>query len=186
MTETRRTKGVQQGPRSERVIRAVQQATIEELTRSGFAGLTMNGVAKAAGVSRSTLYRRWPTKEALIESLFEDGLQRLHDPADTGSLLGDLEILALRLGENMHDPLGRALAQVLARPDLRSLADEAGRQARAPFARAFERALERGELRDVDVEAAVHLLFFGVVHWVLERDGAVDAEGIGRLVAQIV
>lgn len=42
------------------------QATEEMLGQSGYEGLTMSGVAKRAGVSKSTLYRRWATKQELV------------------------------------------------------------------------------------------------------------------------
>jgi hypothetical protein len=52
-SSTRRTQGVQRGPRSQRVVEKVRAATMAELARVGFAGLTIEGVAKAANVNRS-------------------------------------------------------------------------------------------------------------------------------------
>jgi AcrR family transcriptional regulator len=48
------------------VVEKVRQATMAELARVGFPGLTIEGVAKAANVNRTTIYRRWPSKGALL------------------------------------------------------------------------------------------------------------------------
>jgi hypothetical protein len=96
---TRRTRGVQRGPRSHQVVEKVRAATMAELARVGFPGLTIEGVAKAANVNRTTIYRRWPSKAALLLAVLEPGLERFdHDP-DTGSLGDDLLALMLMIGE---------------------------------------------------------------------------------------
>jgi len=73
------------------VVEKVREATMAELARVGFAGLTIEGVAKAANVNRTTIYRRWPSKSALLLAVLEPGLERFdHDPdtPDLGGLLG--------------------------------------------------------------------------------------------------
>ncbi|MFI5889831.1 helix-turn-helix domain-containing protein [Actinoplanes sp. NPDC051513] len=49
----------------------MRAATLAEVVRAGFARLTIDGVAKAAGVNRTTIYRRWPTKAALLVDMVE-------------------------------------------------------------------------------------------------------------------
>ena len=79
MTEAkpRRTKKIQGGPRSQAVVEKVHAATLAEIDRAGFAGMTMDGVARAAGINRTTLYRRWPSKADLVADLFEQEVSRL-------------------------------------------------------------------------------------------------------------
>jgi AcrR family transcriptional regulator len=99
-SSTRRTRGVQRGARSHQVVEKVRAATMAELARVGFPGLTIEGVAKAANVNRTTIYRRWPSKGALLRAVLEPGLERFdHDP-DTGSLDGDLLALMLMIGRD--------------------------------------------------------------------------------------
>ena len=106
-SSTRRTRGVQRGARSQQVVEKVRAATMAELARVGFGGLTIEGVAKAANVNRTTIYRRWPSKSALLLAVLEPGLQRFdHDP-DTGSLGGDLLALMLLIGETAALPPGQ-------------------------------------------------------------------------------
>src|ERR1700756_2659500 len=76
-SSTRRTRGLQCGPRSHQVVEKVRNATLAELARVGFPGLTIEGVAQAANVNRTTIYRRWPSKSALLLAVIEPLLERL-------------------------------------------------------------------------------------------------------------
>ena len=62
-------------PRIQRTRDAVLPATLSVLADRGFASFTMEGVAEAAGVSKSTVYRYWPTKLSLLRDALE-GLNR--------------------------------------------------------------------------------------------------------------
>ena len=167
-SSTRRTQGVQHGPRSQQVVEKVREATMAELARVGFPGLTIEGVAKAANVNRTTIYRRWPSKAALLLAVLEPGLERFdHDP-DTGSLGGDLLALMLMIGETATLPEGQAVHRAVGSTsdELKELVDTVNARALGAFRRAFERARARGEVEPTDdTEVIAHLAFFGVVLW---------------------
>lgn len=77
-------------PRSERSHQAIIEATNELLAERGFVDLTMDEVAERAGVSKATIYRRWPSKGTLVfEAFAADYLARQPRP-DTGNLKEDL------------------------------------------------------------------------------------------------
>lgn len=65
-------------PRIQRTRDTVLPATLRLLADRGFAEFTMEGVAEAAGVSKSTVYRHWPTKLSLLHDALE-GLNRQPD-----------------------------------------------------------------------------------------------------------
>ena len=69
------------------------QAALEVLDDDGLPGFTMEAVARRAGASKATLYRRWPTKERLITAALT---MRIPPPEtfDTGTLRGDLLAVA--------------------------------------------------------------------------------------------
>jgi AcrR family transcriptional regulator len=165
---TRRTRGLQCGPRSRQVVEKVREATMAELARVGFPGLTIDGVAKAANVNRTTIYRRWPSKSALLLAVLEPGLERFdHDP-DTGSLGGDLLALMLMIGESAALPEGQAVHRAVGSTsdELKELVDTVNDRALGAFRRAFDRARVRGEVEPTDdTEMIAHLAFFGVVLW---------------------
>ena len=80
--------------RAERVRGSVLGAATTILERDGYAGLTMEGVAAASGVAKTTVYRRWPTKAALCVDLYlEVAARELRDP-DTGDVARDLKAIA--------------------------------------------------------------------------------------------
>ena len=71
------------------VARAVLQALVER----GYDGMTVDHVARLAGVGRATLYRRWPTKTAMVvDALARSRLAALEDP-DSGDPQADFEEL---------------------------------------------------------------------------------------------
>src|SRR5918996_1680041 len=87
----RRTQGIL-GGRSEQVVRRVLDAALVELARSGYAGFRMDGVASRARVNKTTIYRRWPTRAALVTALVDRMRTPLREKPlpDTGQLEPDL------------------------------------------------------------------------------------------------
>jgi AcrR family transcriptional regulator len=167
-SSTRRTTGVQRGPRSHQVVEKVRQATMAELARIGFPGLTIEGVAKAANVNRTTIYRRWPSKGALLLAVLEPGLERFDQDPDTGSLGGDLLALMLQIGETAALPPWQAVHRAVGSTsdELKGLVDTVNDRALGAFRRAFDRARARGEVEPTDdTEMIAHLAFFGVLLW---------------------
>src|SRR5258706_13847132 len=72
------------------VVARVLRATIEELARIGYGALSIEEVANRAGVNKTTVYRRWPTKAELVRAALRSmGDDKVCQPA-TGSLRGDL------------------------------------------------------------------------------------------------
>ncbi|MFD0663561.1 TetR/AcrR family transcriptional regulator [Thermocatellispora tengchongensis] len=72
------------------VTNAITEAVLDELAEQGYARLSMEAVAKRAGVGKSALYRRWPSKQEMaISVISEFSLAQIEVP-DTGSLRGDL------------------------------------------------------------------------------------------------
>ena len=97
------------------------RAVIEEVVEAGIGRLSVDGVARRAGVARTSLYRHWPT----VEDLLLDALHDAH-PADVVDPGGDLRTDLLHslgaLVRWLASPAARAAAEVLAergrRPDL--------------------------------------------------------------------
>jgi AcrR family transcriptional regulator len=78
------------GGRTARVRADVLAAVDAELAEQGYDGLTIDAVAARSGVHRTTLYRRWKTVPGLLVDLLRAGADDAWEPADTGSLEGDL------------------------------------------------------------------------------------------------
>lgn len=68
---------------------AITNAALSEFAAHGYGGLSMEAVARRAGVGKAAVYRRWPGKEAMLVDVLGSGLEFAGAP-DTGSLEGDL------------------------------------------------------------------------------------------------
>jgi AcrR family transcriptional regulator len=91
---------------------AILGAAVDELTEHGYAGLTMDRVARRAGTNKNAIYRRWPNRLALGIAAYRR-LATTVEPPDTGTLRGD--VLELLRGANRHwsSPLGSILRELV-------------------------------------------------------------------------
>ena len=128
----------------------ILQTTVRLVAEHGVAGVSVDAVAATAGVSKPTIYRRWPSRARLIQAAFAYGQHAAAEP-DTGSLRGDLTSLLRDLVAYLNQPdFGRAYPSFLeaaARdPELAELRRASMRAAFSLFQRAIRRGIERGEL----------------------------------------
>ena len=130
---------------------AIASAVIEVLGRSGYAGLTMDGVALAAGVGKATIYRRWSSKAELLLSVMDVAGAPVLQVPDTGKLREDLVTVLTEVVELFNGPSGRAIRSLLGAVIDDPVLQEGSR--RLPLANwdaAWEavvaRAVERGEI----------------------------------------
>lgn len=97
------------GGRSARVQAAVHRATNELSDELGRAPLTVPLIAARAGVTPSTIYRRWGGLAELLADVALDRFRADTEPADTGSVEGDLQAWAEQFFEEMGSEVGQAM-----------------------------------------------------------------------------
>jgi AcrR family transcriptional regulator len=150
-TFTERRGTVRTGGRSARVRAAVYEATLLELKRRGYAALAIEDIAARAGVHKTTIYRRWGTKDTLLAAAMGDLVDARVPVPDTGAIETDLCEFARSIVDVLTSDAGAIVVAVLfsdaARaPEVaevkRNLFAERQRLA-API---VERAIQRGEL----------------------------------------
>lgn len=128
---------------------AVLAATAEELLEHGFERLSIASVARRAGVHHTTVYRRWPTKSALLlDAAVELTRQRLPAP-DLGELRRDLHAYFRSLLDALSDPRITALVRSLIAAPSAELSEQRHRYWQDRFevaAQIVDRAVARGEL----------------------------------------
>ena len=168
-------------PRSEEAHRAILAAVVEMLPEHGLKGITIEAVAARAGVGKTTIYRRWDTKNDLIVEALQQ-LRPAGAPPDTGSLAGDLEaVVTLQRDRLEASALPRMMPRVLAdasdEPELHAeIVRTAVLPIRAILEEFVERAVARGELReDVDRESLVDILHSVPVYLLLMNGGDIGA-----------
>lgn len=185
MTSLRRAKRGR--PRSERVDEAIIAAAYERLAEAGYDGLTLSGVAEAAGVGRPAIYRRYASRADLAAA----ALSRLAGPpdadlpdhprdalrlllgatADSLASPGAMTLLASLLSHEQRDPeLMAAFRVAVFEPRHRVVHD------------VVDRAIVEGRARaDLDVEIIIDLLFGSLMASAL-KGGAIDSGYLDRVV----
>jgi AcrR family transcriptional regulator len=160
-------------PRSAKAHRAILDAALALLFEHGYHGLSVEAVAARAGVGKTTIYRRWPSKQELvIEALRQ--VTPPDVPEDTGSLQGDLiAFQQAQLARVVHTPVPRLLPRLLGDasrdPDLHDavVADVVG-PIRRTLREILRRGVERGEIRqDLDLDFAVDVLHGTIIYRLL-------------------
>ena len=104
------------GPvRSTAARSAILDATARLFTQRGYDNLTMEGIAKEAGVGKQTIYRWWPSRGALIADCMIEGrlIQVEIDLLDTGDLRHDLDVWLDSIIAIIADPRGASLLRSL-------------------------------------------------------------------------
>lgn len=100
---------IRQGGRSARIQEAVHKACGELLKRHERSALTVPMIAERAGVTPSTIYRRWGDLDELLADIAAARMRPQGEPLDTGSQAGDIEAWTLQYAEEMSTPVGRDL-----------------------------------------------------------------------------
>jgi AcrR family transcriptional regulator len=133
------------------VREAVLDAANELLADVGYEALRVEEVAARAGVHKTTVYRRWPTKAVLVGDAARERSRAMVPVPDTGSFAGDLRALARAVAANVGSEEGTRVTRTLVAAATTS--DDVAAVSVDFWAERFtltgaivERAVERGEL----------------------------------------
>ncbi len=91
---------------------AVLAATLAELAERGYAALTVENVARRAGVHKTTIYRRWENRERLVVDALTNQMAEDVPIPDTGTVEADLREHARAVVRWLTSPIGRAFMAV--------------------------------------------------------------------------
>lgn len=145
--------GVRPGGRSARVQESVHKAVRELLTERGGSDFTVPMIAAKAGVTASTIYRRWGDLSQLLADVAVERLRPDGEPADTGHIGTDLHAWAEQFFDEMTSEPGKAMVRdVMACAAGGSLQSQCSAYTRGQIQIILERAARRGEdAPDMDV-----------------------------------
>ena len=183
-------------PRDSAVDRRVLSAAWDLLSAGGYEGLNVDEVAERAAVAKTTLYRRWPTKNHLAVAVAAQILGEVPIP-DTGDLRRDLTEFATALAASLNRlrmaghygggataGLAAEIVAATARhPDIGDLV-RAGFAQRHVLARArLQRAVEHEGLRqDIDQAVLIEQIVGPIYYRILITGAPVDRDYAERLV----
>ncbi|HVJ91055.1 MAG TPA: TetR/AcrR family transcriptional regulator [Labilithrix sp.] len=167
-------------------------ATVAELAESGYRAFRMDVVSAAAGVNKTTIYRRWPGKALLAAAAVEWMRRFVHDVPlpDTGSLERDL-VEAFQRRVSFKDRVeGQAWARLLAEkhdPEVSALIGDAVKERSDAWYAMVTRAVARGELPDgTDPRLLLGMLGAVVDAWNASSPGGLQAELLEAAVRTVV
>ncbi len=144
-------------PRISRTHEVVLDATLEELADSGYDGMTVEAVARRAGVSKATVYRHWDGKERLVCDALHRTSESIMVP-DEGPARERITMMLEQLARKYRDGVTTRCIPALVcaserYPAIREMYHDFVAQGRAVFANLIAEGVEKGELEPVhDVE----------------------------------
>lgn len=158
-------------PRDPEIEEAIINSTRKLLATKGYSSMTIGDIVTDAGVTRPTLYRRWPNKYELVVDAIRHGLRKQREeypPLNLDALTPREAMVEAvrRLNPRFHNPRamtlhGNFMAEAERAPGLLEQMREQGNQPRCQELGDVITALqERGAVRqDVDVDMIVSLAF---------------------------
>jgi AcrR family transcriptional regulator len=181
-------------PRRSATGHAILTATREILAETGVHGLTIEGVAARSGVAKTTIYRRWRSKEdlalaALLEVIRQEPQASPRLGRTETALTAALGRLVKRLDSKLYGRVIRGLISDLGVDPVlaRGFREQVLAHRVAELRALLQRGIERGELRpDLDTEVAIDLLLGPIYYRLLMSGEPLTSAFIDRLVGAVM
>jgi AcrR family transcriptional regulator len=154
------------GGRSARIQSAVHDAVRRLSATIDRAELTVPQIAAEAGVTPSTIYRRWGDLPALLADVAVEKLRPIADPEDTGAVRSDLRAFIEQFMEELSSPVGRALVRDVFSPPGENYPVQCGGFTRDHLATIASRASARGET-PFDIDEVIDHVVAPIIYHIL-------------------
>lgn len=154
--------------RGEPIVHGVLTAALEELARTGYRALRIEDVALRAGVNKTTIYRRWPTKIELVRAALASNAGGKLVAPQTGSLRSDLVVLGRTFVDLASSPEGQSVIRMMVAEGSDPEVADLEKALRATFEAIpktiLAGAVARGELAPNGDHAVLLDAFIGAIH----------------------
>src|ERR1700739_381903 len=178
-------------PRSEESEEAILAATLQLLTEKPLRDISMEEIARKAGVGKATIYKWWPSKAYVALDAFLRNVSRRVPTPDTGAAKSDIQ-QQLRSGMVFYrSPAGRILGQFVAEAqsdkEFASLFRERFLKPRREATGViFDRGVQRGEIdQNLDRELVLDLIYGAAVYRLMVRHAPLDRKMADRIVSTL-
>jgi len=174
------------------VRQAVLNAAFAELGEKGYDGFSMEAVARISGVHKTTIYRRWPTRDALVIDALDSRSDRHSPVAASGSLRADLRVFAEDVFTKLSSPHGKAMLKSLVAavdqsPEILEKVDSFWRERLEAGATLVASGIDRGELPpDTDRDLVIEGLLAPIYLRVLLSGRSVTADFLEQLIGLLL
>lgn len=171
---------------------AILEATWAELNDVGYAALTIESVATRAGTSKPVIYRRWPSRAALVLAAWGRQRPLATTCVDTGALRTDLitlfNLIAQRVAGMMSEVIAGVMGEAFRHPEVAALLQDRLKTAPLgnPIGEIVRHAVERGELPPVEVPTrALHVPIDLIRNETMLHGGPLTQDQIDELVDHV-
>lgn len=162
-------------PRRAEVDAVVREATVRLVRERGYAGTTLDQIARAAAVAKTTVYRRWTSKAELVLDALVEVLGEPPVPGRGGELRETVGWLAGRIGDRaVHQLLVGLVGEAVADPEVRTALR---RRIRQPFE---ERLVATWGADPTSVDLAFDVVVGSLLHHAALA-GTIDARTVDRI-----
>jgi TetR/AcrR family transcriptional regulator of autoinduction and epiphytic fitness len=179
-------------PRIERTMTVVRRAVLDELGDVGYGALTIEAIAARSGVAKSTIYRHWEDKLALIADAFETAHVEHVPNIETGTIRERIERLVAHVAEVLVDSTFSrcipALIEGAAQdPRLRDFHYRYSTERRTGLAQLVADGMASGEFApDIDPELAAAALLGAIFYYRLMSPRPFVPQQASQLVATVL
>lgn len=174
---------VRQGGRSARIQAEVHRTVNELLKDMDRSAITVPMVAEKAGVTPSTIYRRWGDLSDLLADVAVARMRPIADPEDTGAMVSDVETFIVQYADEMSSKVGRQMFADVLGSGAEDAAQKCCQFTYDHLETLRERSLARGE-QGFDVNDAVDFIVAPIIYHILFGDRAPSADYCRALVAR--
>jgi AcrR family transcriptional regulator len=157
------------GGRSARIQKEVHEAVKRLSIKTDRDQFTVPQIAAEAGVTPSTIYRRWGDLASLLADVAVERLRPISDPEDTGATASDVRTFIEQYVEEMLSPVGRAFLRDVFSPSEQSYSGKCAIFTRQHLSTIAERAEARGET-PFDIDEVIDHVMAPIVYRLLFGD----------------
>jgi AcrR family transcriptional regulator len=175
---------IRAGGRSARIQSAVHEAVKRLSATIDRDALTVPQIAAEAGVTPSTIYRRWGDLPALLADVAVERLRPVGEPEDTGAVATDLRAFIEQYAEEMSSPVGQAMMRDVLAPSGESFPGQCCTFTRGHLETIVARAKARGE-ESFDIEEVIDHVVAPIVYHILFGDRAITPAYCHQLLARL-
>ncbi|SDW11916.1 TetR/AcrR family transcriptional regulator [Paenibacillus sp. CF384] len=175
-------------PRNVKLQQSILAVAYELLLECGYEAVTVEKIAKQAGVSKATIYKWWPNKAAVVaDGFFEAAANQMPIP-DTGSVMEDIRIHASNLALFMESKEGNIITELIGQGQMDESLMQIYREyyvkpRRMESAMILTRGISRGELsHELDVNSSIDLIYGPLFYRLLVSGELFTADKINGLI----
>ena len=177
--------------RGKALVAKVLAAAIAELPRLGYEKLSMEDIAIAAGVNKTTVYRRWATKRDLILEALAKVMEEILPPADHGNLRLDMLSEMQRHRDLLKQPAIRGLMRMSfgapPPPEIAEYAETVRAEKEEQGLLVYMRGIARGELPpNTDIRLLRSIVAGTMTELVLSRPEDCDDAKLAKIVDMVL